>query len=42
MAQLELSLTRLYLTYARDLASGLLEPRRVSRSIDTRSDRIQL
>lgn len=33
-AALELALTRLYLTYARDLASGLLEPRSVSREID--------
>lgn len=31
---LELALTRLYLAYARDLASGLLEPRSVSREID--------
>jgi murein L,D-transpeptidase YcbB/YkuD len=33
-ASLELALTRLYLTYARDLSSGLLEPRSVSREID--------
>ena len=33
-AELELGLTRLYLTYARDLSSGLLEPRDVSPELD--------
>jgi murein L,D-transpeptidase YcbB/YkuD len=38
-ARIELSLTRLYLTYARDFSSGLLEPRRISRSIDIKPER---
>ncbi|MFQ5566238.1 MAG: murein L,D-transpeptidase [Paracoccaceae bacterium] len=33
-AALETDLTRLFLTYARDISSGLLEPRSVSRNID--------
>lgn len=33
-AAIEAALTRLFLTYARDLSSGLLEPRAVSRNID--------
>ncbi|MHA1529736.1 MAG: L,D-transpeptidase family protein [Alphaproteobacteria bacterium] len=33
-AALETDLTRLFLTYGRDLASGLLEPRSISRNID--------
>jgi murein L,D-transpeptidase YcbB/YkuD len=33
-AALEIALTRLFLTYGRDIASGLLEPRRLGRNFD--------
>jgi murein L,D-transpeptidase YcbB/YkuD len=33
-ATIELALSRMFLTYARDLSSGLLEPHRISRGID--------
>jgi murein L,D-transpeptidase YcbB/YkuD len=33
-AALEIALTRLFLTYGRDISSGLLEPRSVSKNID--------
>jgi murein L,D-transpeptidase YcbB/YkuD len=33
-AALETELTRLFLTYARDISSGLLDPRKVNRNID--------
>jgi len=38
-ARLELALTKAYLTYARDVASGLLEPRAVDREIHVAPER---
>ena len=38
-APLEFAMTRLFLTYARDLNSGLLEPRRINRSIHVKPRR---
>jgi murein L,D-transpeptidase YcbB/YkuD len=38
-AAIEAALTRLFLIYARDLSSGLLEPRHISRDIDVQPQR---
>ncbi|HUS54347.1 MAG TPA: peptidoglycan-binding protein, partial [Thermohalobaculum sp.] len=38
-AALEVALTRLFLTYGRDISSGLLEPRDINRNIDVRPRR---